>query len=101
MARGVGPPARLAQQRLPLRVGQAAAVPVGARILPTVIEETDVVVLLLERPNLTLDELVELIQVVGEVFGNVEIHHDRPNVGLSEERCTPNRRTSIGIGQVR
>ena len=46
VAGGVGPAARLGEQRLPLAAGQAAAVPVGAGVLAAVVEEADVVVLL-------------------------------------------------------
>ena len=42
----VGAAARLAHQLLPLLVGEAAAIPVGARVLAAVIEVADVVVLL-------------------------------------------------------
>ena len=41
----VGQPTGLAEQRLPLVVRQAAAIPVGAGVLPAVVEEPDVVVL--------------------------------------------------------
>ena len=46
VAGGVGPAAHLAEQRLPLLVGQAAALPVGAGVLAAVVEEAVVVVLL-------------------------------------------------------
>jgi len=55
---GVRPPARLGQQFLPLPVRQAAPVPVGAGVLAPVVEEPDVVVLLLQRADLLLDEVV-------------------------------------------
>ena len=55
----VGPAPGLGEQRLPLAAGQPAAIPVGPGVLPAVVEEPDVVVLLLERPDLGLDELVE------------------------------------------
>ena len=74
VAGGVGAAPRLAQQRLPLLVRQAAALPVGARVLAAVVEEADVVVLLLERLDLALDELVELVEVVGEILRDVEVH---------------------------
>ena len=48
----VGAAAHLAEQRLPLLVGQAAALPVGAGVLPAVVEEAVVVVLRLERLDL-------------------------------------------------
>ena len=45
VAGGVGAAARLGEQRLPLAAREAAALPVGARVLAAVIEEADVVVL--------------------------------------------------------
>ena len=48
----VGPAPGLAQQRLPLAVRQSAAVPVGPGVLAAVVKEPDVVVLLLQRPDL-------------------------------------------------
>ena len=48
----VGDVAHLAQQRLPLLVGQAAAIPVGAGVFAAVVEEADVVVLVLDRLDL-------------------------------------------------
>ena len=65
----VGPPAGLGEQRLPLLVRQAAAIPVGAGVLAAVVEEADVVVGLLERLDLPLDEVVEDVQVGDEVGG--------------------------------
>ena len=70
----VGTPLRLMQQFLPLPARQAAPVPVGPGILTPVVEETDVVILLLQRPDLGLDELVELGQVAGQVGRDVEVH---------------------------
>ena len=70
----VGASAGLAQQRLPLLVGKSAAVPVGAGVLAAVVEEADVVVLLFERLDLTLDELVELDEVLRQIRGDVEVH---------------------------
>ena len=74
VAGGVGEPPGLAEQLLPLLVRQPFAVPIGARVLATVIEESDVVVSLLERLDLAFDELVEFDEVVGQVLGNVEVH---------------------------
>ena len=45
----VGQPLHPVEQLLPLLVRQALVVPVGARVLATMVEEADVVVLLLER----------------------------------------------------
>ena len=70
----VGEPPGLAEQLLPLLVREPLVVPIGARILATVIEESDVVVSLLERLDLAFDELVEFYEVVGQVLGNVEVH---------------------------
>ena len=78
MAGLVGGAPRLAQQRLPLFVRQSAAIPVGARRLAPVIEETDVVVPVLERLDLALDEAVELDQIVGDVLRDIEIHARLP-----------------------
>src|SRR5690242_10675733 len=74
VAGSVGPAARLGEQFLPLPTGQAAAVPVGPGVLPAVVEEPFVVVLLLERLDLALDELVEFGQVVAQVLGEGEVH---------------------------
>jgi len=70
----VGPPPGLGEQRLPVAAGQPAAVPVGSGVLPAVVEEPDVVVLLLERLDLALDELVEFFQVLPQVLGQIEVH---------------------------
>jgi hypothetical protein len=69
----IGPPSRFAQQILPLVVGEPAALPIRAGVLATVVEEADVVVLLLERLDLPLDEVVELEEVGGEVGGDREV----------------------------
>src|SRR4051794_34709163 len=74
MPGGVGAAAGLAQQRLPFEIGQAAAFPVGAGVLATMIEETDVVVREFERSYLTLDEVVEFGEVRDQVGGDLEVH---------------------------
>src|SRR5439155_26946539 len=76
----VGPAPGLGAQRLPLAAGQAAAIPVGPGVLPAVVEEPDVVVLLLERADLALDEIVEFGQVVAQVLGEGEVHGGSFNV---------------------
>jgi hypothetical protein len=38
------------------------------------VEEANVVVLVLERLDLALDEFVELDEVLGQVLGNLEVH---------------------------
>ena len=58
----------------PTRGWAARRDPVGPGVLPAVIEEPDVVVLLLERPDLAVDELVEFGQVVPQVLGQGEVH---------------------------
>ena len=70
----VGACARFAEQRFPLAARQPVVVPVGARVLAAVVEEADIVVLLLERLDLPVDEGVELAQVGRDLRGNVEIH---------------------------
>ena len=66
----------LREQLLPLVVRQPAAVPVGAGVLAAVVEEADVVVLLLERLDLRLDEVVELVEVGRQIGRDVEVHRD-------------------------
>ena len=71
----VGEALRLVRAAAPTpRSGRPPRVPVGAGVLAAMVEEADVVVGLLERLDLSLDELVELDEVVGEVRGNVEVH---------------------------
>ena len=74
MAGLVGAAAHLGQQLFPFVARLAVVVPVGAGMLAAMVEEADVVVLALERPDLALDEVVELDQVGRDVGGNVEIH---------------------------
>jgi hypothetical protein len=75
----VGQLAGLGQQLLPLLAGQALVVPVGAGVLAAVVEEPLVVVLRLQRLDLVIDEAVELVQIVLDVLGNVEVHAVSPN----------------------
>src|SRR5713226_2693697 len=70
----VGTAAHLGQKRLPFMPRLAVIVPVGAGVLAAMVEEADIVVLALERPDLALDERVELSQIRRDVGGNVEIH---------------------------
>ena len=65
----VGELTGLREQRFPVFGRQAAAIPVGARVFATMIEEPDVVVRVLERLDDFLDEVVEFDQIVGQVFG--------------------------------
>jgi hypothetical protein len=57
-----------------LRAGQPATFPVGAGVLATVVEEADVVVLLLQRAYLPLDELIQLAQVGDQVARDLKVH---------------------------
>jgi hypothetical protein len=63
----------------PSQVGlrQAAALPVGARVLAPMVEEADVVVLLLERLDLALDEVIQLGQVRAQRLRQV-VHLRKP-----------------------
>ena len=70
----VGAAAGLAQQLLPLFVGQAAAIPVGAGVLAAMVEEADVVVLLFEGADLAFDEIVEHGEVFRELWRQFEVH---------------------------
>src|SRR5581483_7280480 len=74
VARLVGAPLHLGEQLLPLVPRLAVIVPVGAGMLAAMVEEADVVVRALERPDLALDELVQLAQVGRDLSGNLEVH---------------------------
>ena len=63
-----------ARSVLPFVPRLAVIVPVGAGMLAAMVEEADIVVLPLERPDLALDEGVELNQIRRDIGGNVEIH---------------------------
>src|SRR5690606_35282541 len=76
----------LVEELLPLLVRQTAAVPVGAGILPAMVEETDVVVLLLERFDGGLDEVVETVEQLLDVLGNFEVHGAPSAVGAASGR---------------
>src|SRR5690606_156400 len=65
---------RLAQQILPLMPGKPALVPIRACMLAAVVEETDIVVPLLQRPDLGLDEAVQLGEIVDESLRQIEVH---------------------------
>ena len=74
MPRLVGEPLGVREQVLPLVVRQPTAIPVGAGVLPAVVEEPDVVVLLLERLDHLLDEVVELVEVGRQIGRDREVH---------------------------
>ncbi|OIQ64663.1 hypothetical protein GALL_537860 [mine drainage metagenome] len=65
----VGDLAGLGQQLLPLVTGQAVAIPVRAGVLAAMVEKPDVVVAVLDRLDLGLDEGVELGQIGGQLGG--------------------------------
>src|SRR6185437_10832199 len=64
----------LAQQGLPFVARQAAILEIGACPFAAMVEETDIVVLLLQRLDLARDEAVEFVEIGDEVGGQVEIH---------------------------
>ena len=74
VSRLVGAAGRFLQQGLPFLVRQTVPVPVGACILPAMIEEAVVVVLVLERLDLGLDETFEFGVVVFQILRDGEIH---------------------------
>ena len=55
----------LVQQRFPLLVRQALALPIRPRVLAAMVEETDIVVHLLQRLDFILDKLVHLLEKGG------------------------------------
>jgi hypothetical protein len=73
MSGRVGASTSFGEERFPCLVGQTATLPIGSRIFSPMVEEANVVVLLLEGKDVTLDEGVEFVEIGGEVFGDVEI----------------------------
>ena len=72
--RGLG----LAQQRLPFLPRQAAILEIGARPFAAMIEETDVVVGVLQRLDLARDEAVEFVEISDQVGRQCKIHGASP-----------------------
>jgi len=68
----IRPAPHLAEQRFPLAARGAVLVPVGARVLPPVVEELHV--LALQRLDLALDEGVEFDQETLDLRGDSEVH---------------------------
>jgi hypothetical protein len=68
----------LAQEVFPFRTGQSVIVEISASPFTPVIEEADIVVLLLQRLDLLLDEIVEHHEIIGNVLRNIEIHYGPP-----------------------
>ncbi len=77
---GIGTSPHLPQQLLPLLTGHAVAVEVGARPLPAMVEEPHVVVGVLEREDLGLDERVEFVERGLDLGRNGEVHVGEPYV---------------------
>ena len=59
---------------------EAAAIEIGARPFAAMVEESDIVVLAFERFDFAFDEIVELDEIVGDVFGNAEVNGFSPLV---------------------
>ena len=70
----VGADAGFAQQQFPFAPWQPTVLEIGARPFAAVIEETDIVVLLLQRLDLGFDEGVKLGQIGNQIGGQREIH---------------------------
>ena len=70
----VGEVLDVAQQPLPFGSGQPAMLEIRARPFAAMIEEADVVVGLLERADLDVDEGVELPEIFGQAARKVEVH---------------------------
>src|SRR5450432_1324229 len=78
MAGSIGTPAGLGKQRFPFRSRQAVVVPICSAVLPAMIEEALVVILRLQRFDVSLDETVQLGQVFDEVGWQRKIHITSP-----------------------
>ena len=59
---GIGFVAHAAQQRLPFCIGETITVPVGSRVFTAVIEETDIVVFVLNRLDDIFYKFVKIAQ---------------------------------------
>ena len=73
-------PAHLGQQLLPVLARDAAVLEVGPRVLPPMVEEPDVVVRLLQRPDLAFDERIERVERRLDLGRDLEVHR-RSQVG--------------------
>ena len=67
-----------AQQRLPFLPRQPAIVEIGARPFAAMIEETDIVVSLLDRLDLARDELIELVEIGDQIGRQGKIQGGTP-----------------------
>ncbi len=70
----VGADRSFAQQGFPLVAWQAAIVEIGPRPFAAMVEETDVVVLLLQRLDFPGDKIVQFIKIGQQVLGERKIH---------------------------
>ena len=75
MAGGIGDLSHFDQQRFPFLGRQTLVFPVGPRILAPVVEEADIVVALLDRLDLGLDEGVQHVQIVFNLLRNFKTGH--------------------------
>ena len=79
-AGGIGAATHLAQQLLPLLSRHTVVVEVGARPLTAMVEEPHVVVGVLQREDLGLDERVEVVERLLDLGWDGEVHDDAPYV---------------------
>src|ERR1700733_12221247 len=79
MPGSIGTTAGLPKQRFPFRSRQTVVVPICSAVLATMIEEALVVILRLQRFDVSLDETVQLGQVFDEIGGQGKIHITYPS----------------------
>src|SRR5206468_1732855 len=70
--------AHLREEVIPLLARHAAILEVRALVLAAVVEETDVVVLHLQRLDLRLDKVIELGQKLLDLLRNLKVHGVAP-----------------------
>src|SRR5436189_2703607 len=70
--------AHLSQEVVPLLARHTTVLEVGALVLAAVIEETDVVVPLLQRLDLRLDKVIEVLQQRLDVLWDIKVHGVAP-----------------------
>ena len=83
----VGESLRLTKQVFPFMARQTALVEIGARPFAAMIEETDVVVALLERLDGLIDETIKLGQVRSQIIRQREIQRATPGRPSACFRC--------------
>jgi hypothetical protein len=74
MSRPVGNAAHLRKQSPPVSTREAVIVPIGPRMFAAVVEETDIVVAVLNRLDLAFDEIVEHGEIISDVSRDFEQH---------------------------